>query len=173
MIPPLCDLDCQKKKQIQQLKTAYDQDPTNPQKRSAYFTAKEGQGWVANEKTRVAKEELDSFLTKYSSEYDSLKNKISSNNSLLDMAKGVLSSEDDIEDNVQFLNTQVGQMKDHTNVLNRQLDLTPSTPSYINYIIDALYVVLGIVILFLGVSKMDTLKSYFTSSTQNAVPNML
>jgi hypothetical protein len=172
MIPPLCDVDCQNKKQLRLLKDAHDKDPTNLQKRTTYYTAKEGQGWLVNEKKRVAKEELDSVLTKYSADYEEVKTKLSSNKALLDMTKGISSQEKDSESNVQFLNTEVGKIKDKTNILNRQLELGGLTPSYIQYIIDAVYLVLGLLILFLIFSKMDIFKSYFTSATQNVVPNM-
>ncbi len=172
MNPQQCDRYCQNEKKLQILKDASDKDPFNQDKAKAYFDLLGEQDDIRNKRYNAAAKEVDAVLKKYSDEYDEVKKELSANQALLDMTKGISSQEKETEANVQFLSTTVGKIKDKTDILNRQLNLSPPSPSYMRYIIDAVYLVLGLLILFLIFSKMDILKSYFTSVSQNVVPNM-
>ena len=64
-LPPPCDLQCQKEKQLVLLKQNLDaankqSDPEGYEKaRIAYFTLLNGPGWLAQEKQRIAKQEVE------------------------------------------------------------------------------------------------------------------
>ena len=81
VVPPVCDNECQKQKTLSGLKAVLDQKTltkdTDPegyeQARIAYYTALNGQGWLAKEKEKIAKDEIKPKISTYTAQYNDLK----------------------------------------------------------------------------------------------------
>jgi hypothetical protein len=77
---PVCDLKCQKEKQLKGLYDIMESSKNNPvayeKARLQYYTLKDGQGWLAKEKEKKAKEEIEAKVQSINAKYDSLKSKL-------------------------------------------------------------------------------------------------
>jgi hypothetical protein len=179
--PPLapCDLNCQKQKDLALLKAALDtatenqdQDPAGYEKaRIAYYTLLNGQGWLNTEKQRIATEEVQPVLNKYRTQYNSLKGEKQSQSIFTNLSNALIAQEGaDTADN-SFLKKQLAIERDRLAVMNRMNDLlvgTPESPqsgSYIPLIVDIIIGILIIGVLFLGFTKLDSIKNMFGVST--------
>lgn len=178
-IPPPCDLNCQKQKDLALLKSALDtatenqdQDPAGYEKaRIAYYTLLNGQGWLNTEKQRIATDEVQPALNKYRTQYNSLKGEKQSQSIFTNLSNALIAQEGaDTADN-SFLKKQLAIERDRVDVINRMNDLligTPESPqsgSYIPLIIDIIIGILIIGVLFLGFTKLDSIKNMFSVST--------
>jgi len=178
-LPPPCDLNCQKQKDLALLKSALDtaiknqdQDPAGYEKaRIAYYTLLNGQGWLNTEKQRIATDEVQPVLNKYRTQYNSLKGEKQSQSIFTNLSNVLIGQEGaDTADN-SFLKKQLAIEKDKVDVMNRMNDLlvgTPESPqsgSYIPLIVDIIIGILIIGVLFLGFTKLDSIKNMFGVST--------
>jgi hypothetical protein len=176
-----CDLECQKEKDLQNLKTAMDQaainkdsDPETYEKaRIAYYTLLKGQGWLRSEKDKIAKDEISPTITDYTTQYNSLKDQQKSQGVYADMMKVLKLQEQDDSDDNKFLQKQVKSIKDKAETINRlnQLGTTQDYSSWLNTGIDALIVLLGLVLLYMLYSKMNSIKALFGFGNE-AVPSV-
>jgi hypothetical protein len=174
-LPPPCDLECQKQKDLALLKTALDTaaenqdgDPAGYERaRIAYYTLLNGQGWLATEKQRIAKEEVEPVVKSYSTNYATLKDEQKSQAVFVNLANNLKAQEaGDKEDNA-FLQTQLNKEKDKAEVLNRLSSFNvPTSPeySYIPIIIDILIAILMMSVLYFGFTKFNKISSLFTST---------
>lgn len=179
--PPLapCDLNCQKQKDLALLKSALDtatenqdQDPAGYEKaRIAYYTLLNGQGWLNTEKQRIATDEVQPVLNKYRTQYNSLKGEKQSQSIFTNLSNALIAQEGaDTADN-SFLKKQLAIERDRLAVMNRMNDLlvgTPESPhsgSYIPLIVDIIIGILIIGVLFLGFTKLNSIKNMFSVST--------
>ena len=178
-LPEPCDLNCQKQKDLVLLKSALDtatenqdQDPDGYEKaRIAYYTLLNGQGWLNTEKQRIATNEVQPILNKYNTQYNALKSEKQSQSIFTNLSNALIAQEGaDIADNA-FLKKQLASEKDRADVINRMNDLASGTPenpqsgSYIPIIIDILIGVLMIAVLYIGFSKLESIKNIFGIST--------
>jgi hypothetical protein len=177
-----CDLECQKQKDLANLKAALDAatvnkdtDPEGYEKaRIAYYTLLKGQGWLAGEKNRIARDEISQTITNYTTEYNSLKDQQKTQGVYSDMMKVLkLQEQDDSEDN-KFLNKQINLIKDKAETLNRlsQLGATEDYSSWLNTGIDALIVLLGLFLLYTLYSKMNSIKALVGFTNNETVSAM-
>lgn len=175
-----CDLECQKEKDLQNLKTAMDQaainkdsDPETYEKaRIAYYTLLKGQGWLRSEKDRISRDEISQTITNYTTEYNSLKDQQKSQGVYTDMMKVLkLQEQDDADDN-KFLQKQSKAIKDKAETINRlnELGTTQDYSSWLNMGIDALIVLLGLVLLYTLYSKMNSIKALFGFGNETVPP---
>lgn len=173
-LPPPCDLECQKQKNLDLLKTAFDQaaenqdqDPAGYEKaRIAYYTLLNGPGWLATEKQRIANEDVKPVLDDYNSKYKSLKSEQQSQSIFTNLANVLKSQESsDLESNA-FLKKQLNEEKDKAQILDRlnSLNSMPEQTSYIPIILDIVYVLLMIAIVYVGYTKFSTIKNKFVAS---------
>jgi len=173
-LPPPCDLECQKQKNLALLKTAFDQaaetqdqDPAGYEKaRIAYYTLLNGPGWLAIEKQRIAKEDVKPVLDDYNSQYNSLKSEQQSQSIFTNLANVLKSQESsDLESNA-FLKKQLNEEKDKAQILDRlnSLNSIPQQTSYIPMILDIMYVLLMIAIVYVGYTKFSVIKNKFVAS---------
>ena len=175
-----CDLECQKEKDLQNLKAAMDQaavnkdtDPETYEKaRIAYYTLLKGQGWLRSEKDKIAKDEISQTITDYTTQFNSLKDQQKSQGVYTDMMKVLkLQEQDDTDDN-KFLQKQVKTIKDKAETINRlnQLGTTGDYSSWLNIGVDALIVLLGLFLLYSLFSKMNSIKALLGFGNNEAVP---
>jgi hypothetical protein len=175
--PPLvCDLKCQKEKDLALLKTNLDnadkeKDPDGYEKaRIAYYTLLNGQGWLQAEKQKIAKEEVEPLLTNYRTEYDALKGEKKSQSMFTKLMNHMKSQNNDTD----FLNKELLKEKDKADVLDRMNELNAGTPvsnpspeglyAYIPFLIDLIIVLLAFTVIYLIYSKFMRSKPIVTSS---------
>jgi hypothetical protein len=149
-LPPPCDLECQKDKQLALLKTALDNtdpitDPPGYEKaRIAYYTLLNGQSWLNTEKSRIASEEVQPVLKDFSTKYDALKGEQKSQKMFSKMASSLKAQEAADKSSNDFLKKQMTLEKDKANVSDRLNELNSSGSSYIPVAIDIVILLLGI-----------------------------
>ena len=131
-IPPLpvqCDLDCQRQNQLAQLKTAMDNaDPTNNEKeRIAYYTLLNGQGWLAKEKERIARTEVEPVLNEYNTRYKEITSEKKSQAVFTNLSDFLESQQKVDSSNNKFLKELASAEKDKKDIMNRmnQLQVSP------------------------------------------------
>lgn len=177
-LPPPCDLECQKAKELVNLQRVLDaaainkkQDPKAYQNaRIAYYTLAEGHGWLAKEKERIAKEEVEPILSGFSTNYESMKGEQKTHSIFSNLARVLRAQKEaGIEDN-DYLNKRLTAEKDKEKTLNRTTELGGPhiIYSYFPMMFDIFLVLLGLTILYVGYAKFDKLKALvFRTETQS------
>ena len=167
-LPPLCDMECQRKKQLAALKHALDTttDPAgHEQARINYYTALKGQGWLANEKQSTAANEIKPRLQAYSSKFKELKEEKQKHQTFSDLIQSIQADDTADDDETLFLRKRLGKEKDKVSVLDRLNQLgnpqVSTTYSYLPYILDGLLVLLGLVLVYMLYSKFDKIRVLF------------
>jgi len=173
-LPPPCDLECQKQKNLALLKTALDtadenkeQDPAGYEKaRIAYYTLLNGQGWLQSEKQRIAKQEVEPLLQSYTTKFNALKSEKQSQQVFVNLQSVLKGQEEsDLADN-SFFKKQLEKETSKTDVLNRLNSLQPGSTaspvlSYLPMLIDFGIFLLALVVLYFLVTKISKLQSLF------------
>jgi hypothetical protein len=172
-LPPVCDADCQRQKKLDGLKATLDQktltQATDPegyeQARVAYFTELNGQGWLAEEKQRIANEEISPKITGFTNQYEQLKTQQQNQKVFLNLMSALKSEESQDQSNLGFLEKKAQQEKDQVDVLNRlavinQATGPVSTTNYWPTIVQVVIGILALVIVYLIYSKFGVIKSY-------------
>lgn len=170
-IPPVCDADCQRQKLLSGLKTTLDQkeetQDTDPegyeQARIAYYTALNGQGWLTDEKNRIASDEIQPVITNYTNQYNELTNQLKTNQVFSNLASSLEAEQKEDEEDLQFLKKQFSKEKDQVDVLNRLTAIgnPQSSSNIVPIIVDFVIVILGLFVLYLIYSKFSIIKGYF------------
>ena len=151
MFPP-CGPDCLRQRKLDALKLAMDTAEKNKDQnpvayseaRTNYYTLLKGQGWLVAEKQKVAQEEIEPVLGKYSSAYKALDNKDKAQYHFKNLAAAVKSHE---EDN-SLLTKEVQKVHDNAEVAKRTTELSSTTNviSYLPWILDGIIALLGLII---------------------------
>jgi len=167
-LPPPCDLNCQKQKQLALLKSAMDQEEegteTYEKARIAYYTLLNGQGWLNTEKQRIATEVVEPVLKEYTTNYDALKSEKKSQAIFTNLSNMLTSQEDADQSTNVFLKKEMTSEKDRADVLNRLNELNAGTPaptSYIPMLVDIFIALLAIGVLYFGYTKLDAIQQLF------------
>lgn len=128
----MCDVACQREKDLKSLMATYEAAEKNkvadPQAyedaRMKYFTLKDGQTWLHNEKDRIAREQVQPIVNEYSQKIQKLQAELdaySKNSDVLGMLKA---SEVGDEEETRYMHNQLLLEKDKVGVARRlsQLD---------------------------------------------------
>lgn len=174
-LPPPCDMECQKQKKLVLLKQAYDSanqetDPVGYEKaRIAYFTLLNGPGWLAQEKHRIASQEVEPILKSYREQYNTLKGEQQSQSIFKNLADALTAQEGADKQSNSFLQKQLTIEKDKANTLDRLNQLNTGTPysnpqmgQYLSWLIDAIITILAI---FVGYKVYDKFFGKFSMSS--------
>ena len=164
-LPPVCDMACQRQKQLDGLKTALDSATTNKdtdpeayeKARVAYYTLLEGNTWLATEKDRIAKQEIEPVLSQYSTQYNELKNRKKQQDIFVNLAATLKNQEKGNEEELAFLNKETDKEKIDTDVLNRLTQLKGApVPQFdwISYLLYGIIGVLGLYVVYLLITKI-------------------
>lgn len=166
VIPEVCGSECQRQKKLSGLKAALDAksatkdtDPSGyEQARIAYFTELNGQGWLATEKERIAKDEIEPVLSSYQAKYQTLKNDTKNQGVFVNLMNMLKSDESSDKQDLKFLTKKEQGEKDKANVLNRlnQLQSPQPTQSYLPIIVDVVLVLLAVFIAYTAYKKFTT-----------------
>ena len=146
-LPPVCDMECQRQKQLDGLKIALDtatlnkdSDPEAYEKaRVAYYTLLEGNTWLATEKDSIAKQEIEPVLTEYTNTYNELKDRKKQQDIFVGLAASLKGQEKGDEEELAFLNKETNKEKINTDVLNRLTQLKGSSTVQFDWILYLLY----------------------------------
>uniref|UniRef100_A0A6C0JZD1 Uncharacterized protein n=1 Tax=viral metagenome TaxID=1070528 RepID=A0A6C0JZD1_9ZZZZ len=169
-LPPPCDLECQKQKDLALLKKALDdsdpvKDPAGYQKaRVAYMTLLNGAGWLSTEKNDIAQKDVQPILKEYRTKYESLKEEQSI---FTKFANSLKKQEAGEEESNRFLNKQLEHEKDQAQILNRLNQFGASSFSwqpYIQWGIDILITIALLYVAYLAYTK------FFVSYTSTIPP---
>jgi len=179
-LPPVCDADCQRQKKLEGLKTTMDQkaltQATDPegyeQARIAYFTQLNGQGWLAEEKQRIANQEISPKVTQYTNQYEQLKSQQQNQQVFLNLMNALKAEESQDETDLGYLEKKANQEEDRADVLNRLAVLNEGSAVPTNYwptVLQVAIAILALAIVYLLYSKFSTIKGYFTSSQSSVI----
>jgi hypothetical protein len=179
-LPPVCDADCQRQKKLEGLKMTMDQkaltQATDPegyeQARIAYFTQLNGQGWLAEEKQRIANQEISPKVTQYTNQYEQLKSQQQNQQVFLNLMNALKAEESQDETDLGYLEKKANQEEDRADVLNRLAVLNEGSAVPTNYwptVLQVAIAILALAIVYLVYSKFSTIKGYFTSSQSSVI----
>ena len=173
-LPPPCDLDCQKEKDLALLKTALDaatdtqdEDPAGYEKaRIAYYTLLNGQGWLNTEKQRIAREEVEPIVNSYNTKFNSLKDEQKSQSIFANLADNLKAQANSDQADNNFLNKQLNKEKDKADVLDRLSSFSVhSQPNYLPIIVDIIIGLLMLGAIYFAFTKLDKVKSLLGMSS--------
>lgn len=176
-LPPICDLDCHKEKDLALLKSALDkatntqaEDPIGYEKaRIAYYTLLNGQGWLNTEKQRIAKDEVEPIVNSYTTRFNNLKTEQKTNSIFTNLSDNLKAQVNSDKSDSNYLSKQLNLEKDKADVLNRLSSFpSGSTTNYGNYlpiIIDIIIGILMLGVLYFGFTKLNKLGYLFRSSS--------
>jgi len=170
-LPPVCDLNCQRQKDLAVVKTALDNsnkttDPAGYNKaRVAYYTLLEGPGWLDKERKTLAENEVLPILNKFNSQFESLKKEEESNKMFVNLADSLRaqSKEDDYDS--QYLKRVLEAEKDKAGVESRTNELNFNSDSYLPLLLDGLIALLLIGVAVLLIMKFSKIKQMLGFST--------
>jgi hypothetical protein len=170
-LPPVCDLDCQRKKDLAILRTALDNsnkttDPAGYNRaRVAYYTLLEGPGWLDKERKTLAQNEVLPILNNFNSQFDSLKKEEESNKMFVNLADSLRAKSEADDYDSQYLKRVLEAEKDKAGVEARTNELNFNSGSYLPFLMDALIALLFISVAFLLVTKFSKIKEMLGFST--------
>lgn len=169
----LCDLECQRQKNIVLLKLALDNTnkESEPEKyeqaRIAYYTELNGSAWLEKDKERRAREELKPILTDFNTKYKELTDFKNSNKAFLNLSSVLTNQLKNDEEDNSYLNKQYNKEKTLTETLLRknQLTNTPSPISTNSWLYTIVFWFLIAMIVWLVYTKLDRIKYMINFST--------
>jgi hypothetical protein len=171
-LPPVCDAECQRQKKLSGLKAAFDEktatrdtDPAGyEQARIAYFTELNGQGWLAQEKQRIASEEIAPVVSGYQDRYKQLQSETKNQGVFVNLMSMLKADEQQDQQELGGLNKKLESEKDKADALNRlnELNQQQTAPSSSPQISSTTwYILIAIAVILVGYF----LYSKMTSST--------
>ena len=151
---PVCDLKCQKQKQLDGLesamKAAEKTDPESYEKaRIQYYTLKEGQGWLEQEKRKLAEKEIEPVLKGLDSKYQELKNKLREKHTTAEP----IQTEDSL-----YMKHQLMKERDKVGVVQRLSQFGTSSVGMSSWLSTTLDVVIAVLCLFIGYSAFKRIR---------------
>jgi hypothetical protein len=170
-LPPVCDLDCQRQKDLAVLKTALDNsnkttDPSGYNKaRVAYYTLLEGPGWLEKERQNLAQNEVLPILNNFNSQFDLLKKEEESNKMFVNLADSLRAQSKEADYDSQYLKRVLEIEKNKADVESRTNELNFNSNSYLPLLIDGLIALLLIGAAFLFITKFSKIKEMLGFST--------
>jgi hypothetical protein len=153
----VCDFDCQKNKKLKVLSSAMvtaiqnkEKDPeAYEQARTAYYTFKDGQGWVHQEKEKKANDTVLPIMDSYQKKFDKMKQDMVYQAAAAQAKQDALNSQVGDEDEVRFIHSEIEKEQDQASVYKRMQELATVPVDVYAWLPSFLDLVLGIMILFL------------------------
>jgi hypothetical protein len=152
-----CDIECQRAKELKKLSsdmvTAAQnkaKDPEGYEKaRQAYYTVKEGQGWLSQEKEKKANEDVQPILDSFQKKFDDMKDAMKYQSALEQAKQDLLNSEVGDESEIKYVHAEVQKEKDQADVYRRSKELQDLPMNVYSWLPTFLDLVLGILILYI------------------------
>jgi hypothetical protein len=159
---PVCDANCQRQKELTNLRTALDRatankvsDPETYQKaRVSYYTTLEGQGWLDKERTRIGEEEVGPLADQLNQKYKSLIDEKKSQSTFLGLLDVLKSEKEQNQEELKYIYDETAQNQtnritiDRTNELGGETIIDP-IGSYYPLMFQILLAILSVIILYL------------------------
>ena len=153
-----CDIQCQRNKKLDSLHEIFHEatlrkgiDPeAYEQARINYYTVKDGQGWLAKEKERIANETVEPILDSYKSRFGLIQKSIDKQNAKQQAMKDVENSQVGDEDDVRFIHSMLKRERDKAGVHKRLLELNPDSTETYSWLPIFLDVLIGLLVLFVA-----------------------
>ena len=165
MAQPVCGTECQKEKQLSGLLLAMQtSDPQAYEKaRVQYYTLKDGQGWLRQEKERLAKAEIAPVLTKLSAQYDTLKGELGKRSEINKYIQMTQAQKITDENQTSFLRKSLEREKDKVDVATRLSELGAGafTSSWMPTVLN---VIIGLLGLYLAYTVFNKVRSRISVS---------
>jgi hypothetical protein len=152
-----CDIECQRNKQLRKLSsamvTAIQKKQTDPEAyeraRTAYYTVKEGQGWLSKDKEEKANQQVQPILDSYQSRFNKMKQDMIYQSIASQAKQDVLNSQVGDEDEVRFIHSQIQKEREEASVYQRMKELEGLPADVYSWLPSFLDLLLGISILYL------------------------
>jgi hypothetical protein len=152
-----CDIQCQRDKQLKQLSSAMvtaiqnkEKDPEGYERaRTAYYTVKEGQGWLSKDKEEKANQEVHPILDSYQSKFDKMKQDMIYQSVAAQAKQDALGSQVGDEDEVRFIKSEIEKEREEASVYQRNKELSGLPVDVYSWLPSFLDLLLGISILYL------------------------
>jgi hypothetical protein len=153
----LCDVECQRNKELKRLSSAMvtaiqnkEKDPEAYQRaRTAYYTVKEGQGWLSKDKEDKANKEIQPILDSYQSKFDKMKQDIIYHSTAAQAKQDVMNSQVGDEDEIRFIQSQIEKEREEASVYQRTKELAGLPVDIYSWLPSFLDLLIGITILYL------------------------
>ncbi len=131
--------------------------------RNAYYTLLKGEGWLDEEKQRIAKSEVAPVITRIKTDIENTQQQIDSQKKTVDVLVGVkdkvLSIRDDVAYSVGTFQKQIGDIRNQINMQRRRFESAkPSSSSYSfwDVLLNTLIIISLCVAIFLVYTKIRT-----------------
>jgi hypothetical protein len=126
-----CDIQCHRDKQLKQLGSAMvtaiqnkEKDPEAYERaRAAYYTVKEGQGWLSKDKEEKANQEVQPILDSYQAKFDKMKQDIIYQSVSAQAKQDAMNSQVGDEDEIRYIKSQIQKERDESSVFQRTKEL--------------------------------------------------
>jgi hypothetical protein len=172
---PVCDSECQRQKKLDGLKAALDEktatrntDPEGYQKaRLAYYTELNGPGWLAEERKRIAKDEIEPVLSAYQTRYQNLKDETKNKSMFINLINAITSQVTSGEQELKYISDKTKETADKAATIDRLNEL--NAPQQVEPKKSVLPVVLDVVLAILGIFIAYQIYSKFFSSSGSTV----
>jgi len=165
---PGCGPDCARQKELDRLKAAMDSatPSTAAKARTDYYTALNGQAWLANEKESIAKSDIEPVLRQYRDEFDAIDGALKGQSQISSLASAIKS-----DGGIPLLLQDYDAEKTKADVLERNSYLTSgwvgdSKSSWMNILLTGIIALCVLFILVLGYIK-------FSKSAPSETPSLL
>ena len=158
---PVCNSDCQRQKQLSglllNLQTAEQTKTSNPEAyekaRIDYYTLKDGQEWLAKEKEKLAKQEIEPVLKAIDAKYELLQSQLSDEKQKQELVNLLKAEEVGDEEESRYLKQQLMKEQDKVGVSQRLSQLGPtsiltSTPQWLSIAMDVVLAVLSLLLVY-------------------------
>ena len=143
------------------------------QARVNYYTLKEGQGWLQQEKERLAKQEIEPILKSYTTKYDFLKKELGTQTQISELINMLKAQEVGDESESRYLTNQLNLEKSKVGVARRLTEVgMPPVSSYsFTWLPMLLDLIIGVLIIFVLYQILFGGKIF--RKVVSAVPNTL
>jgi uncharacterized protein YaaR (DUF327 family) len=172
-----CDIQCQRDKQLKQLSSAMvtaiqnkEKDPEAYEKaRTAYYTVKEGQGWLSKENEEKANQQVQPILDSYQSKFDKMKQDMIYQTVAMQAKKDALTSQVGDEEELRFIQAQIEKEREDASIYQRTKELQGLPVDIYSWLPSFLDLLLGLSVLYLVYQifvegKLTAVMNYFSQS---------
>jgi hypothetical protein len=172
-----CDIQCQRDRQLKQLSSAMvtaiqnkEKDPEAYERaRTAYYTVKEGQGWLSKDNEEKANQQVQPILDSYQSKFDKMKEDMIYQTVAAQAKQDVMNSHVGDEEDVRFIHSQIEKEREEASVYQRTKELERLPVDVYSWLPSFLDLLLGISILYLVYQvfvegKLSAVMNYFSQS---------
>ena len=138
--------------------------------RTAYYTVKDGQGWLSKDKEDKANKELQPILDLYQSKFDKMKQDMIYQTVSAQAKQDAMNAQVGDEDEVRFIHSQIEKEREEASVYQRTKELAGLPADVYSWLPSFLDLLIGITILYVVYQifiegKLTSMMNYFSQSS--------